>query len=279
MLEGSVMPDLSARLEARGEEGALVTRTVRTVGLPESEVAGRLASLVERLSSPAGSRPGLGGGPASGSIGRRPRVGILALDGEVRVGLTVWGPGPEQARESLAGLVEEARALLGPAAYGGDDDTLEGVVSGMLRERGLRMAVAESLTGGMLAARLIGVPGASEVLSAGYVTYAPEAKVRDLNVPADTIERFGVVSKETAMAMAEGARARAGADLAVSTTGEAGPQPAETEVGDVCIGLAWRGGSTAWAITTGGSREMIRRRTCTAALGHLRQWLLEAPAG
>ena len=193
--------------------------------------------------------------------------------------MTALGAAPEPVRASLASLVEEVRSLLGPAVYGVDGDTLEGVVSDMLRARGLRLALAESLTGGMLASRLVGVPGASEILLAGYVTYSPEAKIRDLGVSPETIERHGLVSRQTAMAMAEGARARAGADVALSTTGEAGPLPAETEVGRVCVGLAWKGGATSWEIATAGSREMIRRRTCTWALNHLRLWLLEASAG
>jgi nicotinamide-nucleotide amidase len=273
MLERFVLPDLSSRIGP----AALVTRMVRTAGMPESEIAERLAGVIGRLSAPAGPGPAAESGPGPGwSV---PRLAILASDGEVRVGLTALGASPEQARASLDGLVEEVRSLLGPAVYGAEGDTLEGVVSEMLRARGLRLAVAESLTGGMLASRLVDVPGAGDVVLAGYVTYSPEAKVRDLGVAPETIERNGVVSGETAMAMAEGARARTGADIALSTTGEAGPLPAEAEVGRVCVGLAWEGGATSWEMTTGGSRKMIRRRTCTWALNHLRLWLLEASAG
>src|SRR5207253_11368131 len=135
---------------------------------------------------------------------------------------------------------------------------------------------------------VVGVPGASNSLVAGYVAYSVEASIRDLGVPVDVIDRHGLVSTETATAMALGARARAEADVALSTTGEAGPAPAEAAVGQVCVGLSWVGGEAAWTFrmagggeTAGGrevdGREMIRRRTCTYALNQPRLWLLGDP--
>ncbi|MEA2565650.1 MAG: nicotinamide-nucleotide amidase [Actinomycetota bacterium] len=245
MMRGFVLPDLSVRTGG----SAIVTRTLRTAGIPESDLADRLA----------------------GVIG--PNVGVYASQGEVRVCLTA----PASDAGGLPGLEREVRTRLGSLVYGEGDTTLERVVSGFLRQRGLRLAVAESLTGGMLASRIVGVPGASDIFVAGYVAYSAQAKIRDLGVPPDVIERHGLVSTETAVAMALGARARAEADVALSTTGEAGPSPAEAAVGQVCVGLSWEGGDAAWTFGMGGGREMIRRRTCTYALNRLRLWLLGDP--
>jgi nicotinamide-nucleotide amidase len=255
MLEGFVVPSVRA---AVGAGGAFVTQTLRTAGIAESDLAGRIAGVVAEVAA--------GGDEA-------PRLAILASDGEVRLCLTAPAGSPAAARSGE--LIAALAADLGQLVYGDGSATLEGVASEGLRARGLTLAVAESLTGGMLASRLVGVPGASDILLAGYVAYSAAAKVRDLGVPPEVIERHGLVSPETAKAMAAGARRRAGASVAVSTTGEAGPLPAEAPVGLVCIGLAWEGGETAWTLgPMGGSREMIRRRTCTWALNQLRLWLL-----
>jgi len=242
MLTGFVLPDLARRSGGR----AALARTIRTAGIGESDVADALAGILG------------------------PEDGIYATDGEVRVTLTA----SEGEGGRLASREEQVRARLGPMVYGADGDTLESVVSGLLRARGLHLAVAESVTGGLLAARIVDVPGASDILVAGYVAYSVQAKVRDLGVDPEVIEGFGLVSEETARAMAAGARARAGADVALSTTGEAGPAPAEANVGTVCVGLAWDGGEAAWTLRMGGTRAMIRRRACTYALNALRRWLL-----
>lgn len=269
MLADFVLPTLAARTGGLG----LTTRTIRTAGIGESDLAERVKDVLDRV----GSTPAADGAP---------RLAILASDGEVRLCLTARGHAQE-----LAALDAEIRGRLGALVYGADGDSLAGAVSAVLRERGMHLAVAESLTGGMLAARIVGVPGASEVLVAGYVAYTPAAKVRDLGVPQAVIDAHGLVSEETARAMAEGALRRTRADVALSTTGEAGPLPAEADVGRVCIGLAWAGGSQAWSysviggreVAGGGSvaqargREMIRRRTCTFALARLHRWLTEQP--
>jgi nicotinamide-nucleotide amidase len=254
MLDSFVLPDLLAR----GGGPPIVTRTLRTAGVAESELAERIAGVVDRLRGRAGA----------------PRLAILSSVGEVRLTLTAPVGTPE-----VDSVAAELRALLGPDLYGEGDDTLEGVVSAMLRARQLHLAVAESLTGGMLASRLVGIPGASEVLLAGYVAYSPAAKTRDLGVPPETLEAYGLVSTETAIAMAVGARGRAGAEVGLSTTGEAGPDPAEAPVGRICVGLAWEGGSEAWTAHLGGGRGAIRQRTCTWALDRLRRWLLGSETG
>ncbi|HEU5003487.1 MAG TPA: competence/damage-inducible protein A [Actinomycetota bacterium] len=258
MLSSFVLPSVVAGLGAP----AVVTATVRTAGIAESDLAARVAPVLERAAAEGAGRV---------------KVAILASSGEVRLCLTA--PADEASAALVASLESSVRALLGPLVYGGAGSSLESTVSQMLRERGMTLAVAESLTGGLLASRIVSLPGASDVLVAGYVAYSVAAKERDLGVPAAVIEEHGVVSVQTARAMAVGARARAGASVALSTTGEAGPLPAQggskpAPVGSVCVGLAWEEGAGAWAVRMGGSREMIRARTCTWALNQLRLWLL-----
>jgi nicotinamide-nucleotide amidase len=135
--------------------------------------------------------------------------------------------------------------------------------------------VAESFTGGALTSRLVAVAGASAYLKAGFVTYATEAKVAELGVPIEILERYGAVSEETARAMAERVRERTGSSIGLSTTGEAGPLPDEEPVGTMFIGLAWEGGSAAEKFVAAGGRQDIRSIGTNAALNVLRLHLLE----
>lgn len=137
------------------------------------------------------------------------------------------------------------------------------------RARDLRVATAESCTGGMIAAALTAVAGSSNVFGFGFVSYANEAKAAMLGVPMDLIERFVALSEPVAMAMADGALARAGADLAVAVTGIAGPDggTADKPVGTVWFALARRNGSTlAERIIFDGDRAAVRAATADHAL-------------
>lgn len=146
-----------------------------------------------------------------------------------------------------------------------------------LRRVGASLAVAESLTGGMLAATITAVPGASEVFEGAVVAYASELKVRLLGVPAELVGRVGVVSAEVAEAMAVGARERCGSTWAVSTTGVAGPDGQEGRpVGTVYIGWAGPDATGSELLQLSGDRAEIRRVTCTHALALLRRRLDEA---
>jgi nicotinamide-nucleotide amidase len=265
MLASYVVP--SVRWATGGAQ--VVTRMLRTAGITESDLADRIAPVLARLQQAAA-------GAGSGSAARVPRLAILASEGEVRVTLTA--PAGSEAEALAVELEGDLVAALGPLIYGDGRATLAGVISAGLQARGMTLAVAESLTGGMLASRIVDVPGASAVLLAGYVAYSPEAKMRDLGVPAGVIEQHGLVSTETAIAMAAGARRRSGASVAVSTTGEAGPEPAETEVGRVCAAIAWEGGETAFTTVLPGNREAIRRRTVTWVLNQVRLWLRDHSA-
>lgn len=258
MIESTLVPQLRARTGA-----TIVSRTVRVAEMPESEVAERIRGVIE----------GLDREPVA-------TIALLASAGDVMVRITAKDETPEAAEARIRPVEAEVRRILGVAVYGTDGDSLEGAVARLLKQRQLTVAVGESLTGGLVCSRLVGVPGASTFLPAGYVAYSEEAKQRDLGVPPEILEQHGAVSAEAAAAMAAGVRARAGADLGLSTTGEAGPDPAEAPVGTVYVGLAWEGGTTVRPLKLGGGRELIRRWAAQSALNLLRSHLADsAPAG
>ena len=139
------------------------------------------------------------------------------------------------------------------------------------------MATAESCTGGMVSARLVGVPGVSSVFMEGLVTYSNEAKMQLLGVKASTLARFGAVSRETAGEMAEGGCARAGTDVCVSTTGIAGPDGGTEEkpVGLVYMACCVKGRTTAERHMFAGDRQQIREQSAQKALELVRACLLK----
>lgn len=147
-------------------------------------------------------------------------------------------------------------------------------VHALLRERGLTLATAESLTGGRLAALLTAVPGASATYVGGVVSYATSLKTGLLGVPLVLVQTHGVVSAECATAMARGALAATGAAYALSTTGVAGPDPQEDQPpGTVFVGVAGPGVSTSVTLELVGSRSVIQDRTCAEALSVLADML------
>jgi nicotinamide-nucleotide amidase len=181
------------------------------------------------------------------------------------------GPGPGPAVEGQA----EGPAAQGPerAAQGPE---LAARVVGLLAERGLSIAVAESLTGGLLGAALTAVPGASAVFRGGIIAYATELKAALLGVPADLLARHGAVHPEVAAAMAAGARARLGASVGLATTGVAGPDPAEGKPpGTVHIAASVGGRAAGRALALSGDRESIRRDTVDQCLRLLWKVLAE----
>ncbi|HPL40850.1 MAG TPA: CinA family protein [Syntrophorhabdaceae bacterium] len=145
----------------------------------------------------------------------------------------------------------------------------------MLKERGLKIAVAESCTGGLISSRITDISGASDYFEAGITTYSNVSKIRLLNVPKDTIDRYGAVSEETAKSMAEGVKKTLHADIGVSVTGIAGPTGG-TEgkpVGTVFIGLATKKATYVRKFFFDGNRLEIRRKTSDAAFMLVEEYL------
>jgi nicotinamide-nucleotide amidase len=198
---------------------------------------------------------------------------ICARDFEIHVDLLVE-PG---AGERADGLAERLAAPLERWLFSRDERPVEELVLALCRSRGLRLATAESCTGGLVAARLTDVPGSSDVFVGAVVAYADEVKHAELGVPAEVLERHGAVSPETAAAMAAGVRERLGVDVAVSVTGVAGPDGGSEEkpVGLVYFHAVAPGGERAWTFDFPGDRAAIRRRSAVTALHLVRRLLTQ----
>ncbi|HEY8556695.1 MAG TPA: competence/damage-inducible protein A, partial [Actinomycetes bacterium] len=254
MLEQVVLPDLAARA---GEGRAIVSRTLRTAGVGESRLAERLTPMWEEVGA-----------------GRQVTMAYLASPGEVRVRLTAVGHTREQARAGIAPVEARVREELGDIVYGTDDETLEAVVGRRLGERGLTLATAESLTGGLLGGRITGIPGASDYYLGGVVAYATDAKASRLGVDPDRLAADGPVSEPVAAAMAAGVRSTFGADYGLAVTGVAGPtEQSGRRVGTLCLGVADAAGTATRTLTAPGDRTQIRLWTTTVALDLARRRL------
>lgn len=205
-----------------------------------------------------------------------PSLATYAKPCEVRLRATAKAQSAEQAEEMLAPVVDEVKTLLGPYVYGVDVTGLEEVCSALLLERGLTLATAESCTGGLIARRITALPGASRVYRGGVVSYWTEVKAAVLGVPQDILDQYGAVSEPTARTMAEGARRITGADIAVSVTGVAGPDPDErgNPVGLVFIGLATPDGTFCRRTESGRrTRNRIQDLSANHALDMVRRYL------
>ena len=174
------------------------------------------------------------------------------------------------ATEIVDEEADHLRALLGPLVFGRDGDNMESAVLAALEARGHTLAVAESLTGGLLGSRLASVPGASAVFRGGVIAYHPEVKQQLLGVPDGP-----VVTEEAALAMARGARSSLGADVGLATTGVAGPEELEGQrVGTVCLAAVWPGGEASTTLGLPGGRQQIREFSCISVLDLLRRRML-----
>jgi nicotinamide-nucleotide amidase len=186
------------------------------------------------------------------------------------------GATASEAEAKLARVCDAIRERLGSLVYGSDAETLEEVVGGLLREHGKTLAVAESCTGGLVGERITAVPGSSDYFLGGVVAYADRMKAALLGVPESLLLKHGAVSEPVALAMAEGARQRFGADLAVSTTGIAGPGggSAAKPVGTVWVGFSGGDENAAQMFEIPLDRARHRMVTAQVALDWVRRFLL-----
>ena len=250
MLERAVLPDLEAR---SGERRIFASRVLRTWGESESRLAELLAPRIEALD-------GTG----------NPTIAFLASGIEgLKVRLTASAPSAPEAAALLDAEEAEVRAVLGDLVFSADDETMETVIGRLLEGAGRTLAVAESLTGGLVASRLVTVPGSSAWFRGAVVAYASDVKFDLLDVPEGP-----VVSEEAAMAMADGARRRLGADIGLSTTGVAGPTEQEGQpVGTVWLGMAEGSTVDAVHVRLPGDRDRIRQMAVISLLDRLRHRL------
>ncbi len=248
MLENSVIPFL------RGDDdGAVISRLLRTWGESESAIGERLGDLYDASTNPT--------------------IAFLASGGEIKIRITAKAETRDRASALIAPIEATVRQRLGKRIFGVDDDTVEVVVLRLLEERGWSLGTAESATGGLVAGRITSVPGASRVFRGSIVSYAAEVKESLLDVSRALMEEHGVVSEPVAVAMAEGARERLDADVVVSVTGSAGPDPQDKPVGTVVVAVVTPESSRVRTLVLPGDRERVRAFASTAALQLLRMSL------
>jgi nicotinamide-nucleotide amidase len=201
-----------------------------------------------------------------------PVTTILAGDGDLQVHLRARGEREGDVLALLAEVAAPIEMLLGDRIYSRNGDSLELVIGELLTKRGASLAVAESMTGGLLAQRITSVPGSSHYFLGGFLVYSNKMKTELLGVSEEMVEQHGAVSEQTAEAMANGARRRTGATFAISITGEAGPEPGENvPVGTVYVGLADAAGCQVAHRVFLGDRARIRVFSTQMALDMLRR--------
>jgi len=255
MMERAVLPDLKER---SGEQAVILSRTLRTWGLAESTLAEMISARVDTQTNPT--------------------IAFLASGIEgIKVRLTAKAYDEATARELLSAEEQELRALLGDIVFGVDDETMEDAVASLLKAQGLTMGVAESLTGGLLGARLTEAEGATDFFRGAIVAYQSEVKFEVLGVPEGP-----VVSEQAASAMAEGAAKVLGADVGLGVTGVAGPAEQEGQpVGTVYMATTVDGETQCVHVRLPGTRDQVRQFACISLLEVLRRRLLarELPVG
>lgn len=260
MLARFVLVDLRAR---SGEPGVIMSRTIRTWGLGESLLSERLSERIDELDRLG--RSATGDEPV-------PTLAFLASGIEgIKVRVTVRARGTSQAQRALDAEEQVVRAILGDIVFGIDDETMEFAIGRLLVARGLRLSVAESFTGGLVASRAVAVRGASEWFVGGIVSYASEVKHELL-----AVREGPVVSEAAAISMAEGVRKLLHSDVGLSTTGVAGPDPQEEIApGNGFVGISIEGKAPeAIALQIGGGRNNVRAIATISALDALRHRLL-----
>jgi nicotinamide-nucleotide amidase len=197
---------------------------------------------------------------------------ILAVLGQIELHLTALASSQAVADVALEAAVWELQEVLGPALYSTDGRSLEAVVGGLLRERHLTIAVAESCTGGLLASRLTDVPGSSDYVDRGVVCYSNRAKTELADVPEALMLEHGAVSEPVAQAMAEGIRARAGTNVGIGITGIAGPGGGTPDkpVGTVAIAVVVDRDVRVRTFQFVGGRDMVKFQAAQSALNMTR---------
>ncbi len=216
MFQKSVVPFLQSMID-----GALYYRQIRFFGIGESMLETQLLDLIDNQTDPT--------------------LATYAKEGECSLRIASKRATEEEAEHAVDEMLEKVKERVGHHIYSCDDEELAQVVADRLMEQGLTLSSAESCTGGMFASTMTDIPGISQCFDRGLVTYSNQAKMEELGVSAETLEKFGAVSEETALEMVEGLRRVSGSDVCISVTGIAGPGGGSEEkpVGLVYIGFSY----------------------------------------
>ncbi len=254
MFEEQVRPFLQTLTSS-----VIYSQTIKTFGLGESAVEDAILDLMKQQSNPT--------------------IAPYAKTGEVHLRITAQAADENEARKLIQPVCDEIINRFDGHIYSLDEkETLEDSVVALLRKHELTLTTAESCTGGLLAGRIIGVSGVSEVYNQGYITYSNKSKRKLIDVNKSTLKKHGAVSKQTAKEMAVGAAMAAHADAAVAITGLAGPDGGSDEkpVGLVYIGCYVKEKAHVKKFVFSGNRQKIRESSVAYALGLLRKYLIEA---
>ncbi|MFA8451098.1 MAG: competence/damage-inducible protein A [Bacteroidales bacterium] len=245
LMKEEVLPILKENFE----RGCILRKTIMTHGIGESFLADKINDWEENL-------------PKELSLAYLPQPGI------VRLRITAKGEDKENLNFLLSKSINELFPLIKDYFFGFDDQKIEDILFQKLKENNIKISVAESCTGGYISNLITLIPGASEVYNGGITTYSNQAKINLLDVPEKHIIEFGAVSKEVAIAMAKNCRIKFNSDIAISTTGIAGPDGGTKEkpVGTVWIGISCQEKTEAFLFTFGEIRETNIRKTALKAL-------------
>jgi nicotinamide-nucleotide amidase len=261
MLENEVLPIL----RSKKPEGLIIRKMLKTTGISESAIYEKIEGLI----NPKGDVK-FAFLPSYLGVDIRLVVSLPSL-------LTASLKQKNEAEAKIEELEKKIRGILGTYLYGIDEQTLEEAVGKLLSDKGKTIAVAESCTGGLIGAKFTNISGSSKYFERGVVTYSNQAKIELLGVPQEIIDRYGAVSQEVAVLMAEGVRKLAKTDYGLSSTGIAGPTGGTPEkpVGLVYIGFASENDSFAQKFQFGGDRTTNRERAAQAALNVVRLFLIK----
>ena len=252
MFEEYIVPYLQ-----KNQPEIIVSQMVKISGIGESQVAEEIQDLIESQTNPT--------------------IAPYAKTGEVHLRVTASAENEKTCKKLIKPVVKELKKRFGENVFATDESkTLEEAVIDLLKEKDLKLSLAESLTGGMIAQRIVNVSGASEVFGYGFVTYSNKAKHKCLGVKKSTLKEQGAVSAKCAREMAKGACKASGADISVSVTGLAGPGGGteETPVGTVFMGCCYEGRTIAKEFHFTGNRMRIREQTTAHALAMLRDCII-----
>ncbi|MEM7381863.1 MAG: competence/damage-inducible protein A [Bacteroidota bacterium] len=254
LMRNQVIPKITVEFE----RPYILHRTIMTYGLGESAIAQRIESWEEDL-------------PPQIKLAYLPNLG------KVRLRLTAKGTKKEELKQSVEAEIKKLYGLIGDIITGEEEDgAIEAVVAGLLTKRNLTLGVAESFTGGNIAAKLTAIPGASAYFMGSIVSYATAAKIQVLGVSEELVEKHSVVSEEVAKAMAQEAKIQLNSDFAIATTGNAGPTKGDSDadVGTVYIAIASPSGVKAQRFTMGNHRTRIVQKSVHKAFEMLKVEIL-----
>ena len=252
MFEDTVIPYLINKCGHK-----IVSKYLRAFGIGESQLEDTIMDLID--------------------VQDKVTIATYAKEGEVTIRLTSKALTQEDAIREIEPYEKEIITRLKGAVYSTENEELEEVAAKLLMEKNISVSFAESCTGGLISYKLTKVPGISKVFKCTVVSYSNESKIKSLGVKGDTIEKYGEVSRETAVEMAEGIRKIAGTDIGVAVTGIAGPEggTAEKPVGLVYLALSDKSGTQWKELKLWGGREKIRNMTSLFAFNLIRELLID----